>query len=131
MQLLTEQWGRSHEDALGVLMHVQRDDEGRLISLNWTSDLLAKASDLAFLKELTHLRRLNLPEDVTDEGLAHVAGLPNLVELIVSGKQVTDAGLVHLYELSKLQDLYLYDTKVTEAGLARLKKALPHVRIEK
>jgi hypothetical protein len=68
---------------------------------------------------------------VTDEGLAHLKGLTNLLELGLSGTQVSDKGLAHLKGLSNLRWLDLDKTKVTAAGMAELKEALPTVRIDR
>ncbi len=57
---------------------------------------------------------------VTDAGLAYVAGLTELRELCVSGRGITDAGLRHLKGLTELETLFLAETSVTDAGLAYL-----------
>jgi len=66
---------------------------------------------------------------VTDAGLAHLAGLPVLETLLLSGAQVTDAGLAHLTELPTLKSLHLGGTQVTAAGLVHFQKmpALRHL----
>src|SRR5262249_27033644 len=67
------------------------------------------------------LSRLDLSNTgITDAGLAHLKGLPELSWLDLSKTQVTDNGLVHLKGLP-LWDLELYRTKVTDAGLVHLK----------
>ena len=48
-----------------------------------------------------------------------------IVELYFFDTQVTDAGLVHLKGLPNLELLNLIGTQVTAAGVAELKKALP------
>ena len=59
--------------------------------------------------------------NVTDVGLAHLRGLPNLTALGLNGTLVTDAGLEHLQALPNLRSLGLNDTAVSDAGLAHLK----------
>ena len=57
---------------------------------------------------------------VTDAGLVHLKGLPQLQSLCLYGTQVTDAGLVHLKGLTRLQSLNLATPQVTDAGLVHL-----------
>ncbi len=79
-------------------------------------------SDLAPLKELTQLQRLELSgADVTDAGLEHLKGLTQLQRLVLTGTRVSDAGLEHLRRLTQLQLLNLAHTQVTDAGLEHLK----------
>jgi hypothetical protein len=42
---------------------------------------------------------------------------------------VTDAGLVHLMALTSLKELWLPQTRVTGAGIAKLKGALPGLKV--
>ena len=56
--------------------------------------------------------------EVTDAGLAHLAGLAALKFLHLNDTQVTDAGLAHLTGLTALEVLGLSGTQVTDAGLA-------------
>ena len=74
---------------------------------------------------------LRLSTSITDAGLVHLKGLPNLQNLSLFGTKVTDAGLVHLKGLMELQELNLGDAKVTDAGVADLQKALPNCKITK
>ena len=69
---------------------------------------------------------LRLSTSITDAGLVHLKGLPNLQNLSLFGTKVTDAGLVHLKALTELQELNLRD-----AGVADLQKALPNCTIYK
>lgn len=64
-----------------------------------------------------HLRGQSL----TDEGLAKVAKLENVVTLHLGGTQVTGEGLAHLKDFSNLRRLHLERTQVDDAGLAHLK----------
>jgi len=113
-------------------------------------------SDLAHLRELSHLRGLYLSGakvsdaglvilqdhkdleilvlvngEVTDDGLANLKGLSKLKVLALVGTQVTDAGLVHLEGLTEMLELHLADTKLTDAGIAELQKALPELNINR
>jgi Leucine-rich repeat (LRR) protein len=75
------------------------------------------------------LKELSLPDQVTDAGLLHLAGMRSLTILFLEGTQISDAGLAHLKGLSNLQKLYLGNTRVTDAGVADLQKALSDCRI--
>ena len=52
-----------------------------------------------------------------------------IVGVRLSGPEVTDAGLAHLAGLPALESLYLSDTLVTDAGISELQEALPNCRI--
>jgi hypothetical protein len=67
--------------------------------------------------------------EVTDAGLAHLAGLTALEALDLDYTQVTDAGLAHLTGLTALEILFLDNTQVTDVGVAELQQALPNCRI--
>ena len=56
---------------------------------------------------------------ISDAGLEHLKGLPQVQELALCNTKVSDAGLEHLKGLTRLQGLYLKSTKVS--GLEHLK----------
>src|SRR5262249_3238685 len=58
---------------------------------------------------------------VTDEDLARLKELTELVALQLDGTQVTDPGLVHLKGLPKLKALFLHRTAITDKGVEHLK----------
>ena len=60
--------------------------------------------------------------DLTDDGLADVARLGNVVELNLRDTKITNAGLVHLKGLAKLTRLHLERTNVGDEGIANLTK---------
>ena len=79
----------------------------------------------AMLKDLGNvstLVALNLSGSraVTDEGLRHLAALPGLRYLDLSGTPITDAGLEVLARLPRLETLSLGGTRVTDAGAPHL-----------
>lgn len=85
---------------------------------------------LVHLKGLTNLTGLYLGETkVTDDGLKLLAPLTRLQTLYLHNTTVTDAGLDHLKDFKDLRYLSLVKTRTTEAGRARLKEALPDLRI--
>jgi hypothetical protein len=45
------------------------------------------------------------------------------------GTEVSDAGLASLAGIKTLRNVYLYETKVTDAGVAKLKTALPQAQV--
>jgi hypothetical protein len=95
-------------------------------------------ADLAHLKALPELRRLDLMghcEDskynhLTNAGLKHLRDLHKLEHLNVSWHPgITDASIEHLEKLSNLKAVDLGETSVTEKGFKRLKRALPKAAI--
>ena len=76
---------------------------------------------LAHLAGLTQLQFLYLDDtQITDAGLANLAGLTRLQHFRLSNTRITDGGLAHIAGLTQLQMLGLDNTKVTDAGLANL-----------
>ncbi len=85
---------------------------------------------LVHLKDLQQIEYIGLrANDVTDAGLVALKNLKTLTHLHLGETQVTDAGLEHLKGLSALGTLELWQTRATEAGAARLREALPQLRI--
>lgn len=66
---------------------------------------------------------------ITDAGLVHLRGQSQLHNLYLQGTQVSDAGLAHLRGLYQLRWLDLEGTQVTDDGVQRLQKALPQCKI--
>jgi hypothetical protein len=62
---------------------------------------------------------------VTDEGLAHLAGLDSVTQIVLDGSEISDAGLKHLRRLPNIQLVSLHNTQVTKRGIDNLKKDLP------
>ncbi len=76
---------------------------------------------LAYIAGLTRLEALLLEgTQVTNDGLAHIGKLTQLRELSLNRTQVTDDGLTHIGGLTRLQYLYLNDTQVTDEGLEQI-----------
>jgi len=74
------------------------------------------------LAPFTRLRALDVKHTrFDDEGMKHLASMPDLTKLYLRDTLVTDEGLRHLSGLGKLAELDLYGTKVTDTGLAHLR----------
>ncbi len=85
---------------------------------------------LAHFSGLSKLNWLNLQDtNITDDGIKHLTGLKNLATLNLSGTQITDAGLRALANLPKLKSLNVEFTGATDAGVAKLRKALPELKV--
>ena len=90
---------------------------------------------LRHLKGLTSLTHLAMGyhgarPDITDAGLANLAGMQKLETLIIVNCPVTDAGLENIKKLTGLKRVRLERIDVTEAGVASLKSALPNCNVE-
>jgi hypothetical protein len=134
------------------MWRISRPDEGLEIKLSGTA---FRDDDLAHLTRLPDLKSLYLDGTrVTDAGLAHLremtdlqflhlanlvvtdAGLSELIDssrlesLYLGGTHVTDAGMMHLRELTRLRTLHLRGTLVSSDGVAKLRHALPRLKIE-
>jgi hypothetical protein len=66
---------------------------------------------------------------VTDEGLAHLAGLDSVTRIVCDDSRIGDAGLKHLKTLPNIQLVSLRNTQVTERGIYNLKKDLPPLTV--
>ena len=77
---------------------------------------------LAPLKDLPNVVHLNLGNTgITDAGLKNIEGLATLTSLHLENTKITDGALAHLKGLAGLTYLNLYNTPVSDAGLAHLK----------
>ena len=107
-------WGPDITDA--GLDHLASLDKLNYLGLDNTmvSDAgLPKLAELDGLKSLVFQRSIQ----VTNDGMAAVAKLPNLTYLTLLYTQITDPGLAALKNASKLRLLDLRGSKVGDAGL--------------
>jgi hypothetical protein len=81
-----------------------------------TDDVLARVTRVADVTAL----HLGGSRAVTDDGVRHLARLPGLTHLDLSGTAVTDEGLTVLGGLPALESISLAGTRVTDAGVAHL-----------
>lgn len=90
-------------------------------------------ADLKTLETLTHLRSLRLDRaNVTDAGMASIAGLLELESLVLRGSEIGDGGLARLKGLTRLKRLNLDSPRITNAGLESILelKCLELLRLE-
>jgi hypothetical protein len=102
------------------------DEILRLLAAHPSAGLSAEAQMtdalLAEVSRVETLTALGLSgcKAVTDEGVRHLARLPALQHLDLSGTSITDAGLQVLRDLPRLRTLSLAWTRVTEEGIGAL-----------
>ena len=87
-------------------------------------------SEMKNLRDIHQLEILNLRLCRIDEGLEHLVGLSNLVELNLDGTLVTDNSLRHLFGLKSLREIDLTGTLITESGGKQLQKHLPDAHLK-
>lgn len=140
----------------GVLVLEIAQNDNHLDVSYITSQVKIANEHLAPLKDLGRMTQLNLRgQEITDDGLPHIAGqkglvklhlektkitdkgletikgLENLEYLNVYGTEIGDAGLAHLENLKKLKALYLWMTKVTDAGVMKFQAAVPGCKVNR
>jgi len=119
-KLVKDTIGRVEKSGASLMAIAQDTPELRFSALNvskeFTDDKLAELKPIASQIKWMDLARTQ----VTDKGLAHLAGMANLTRLHLENTQVGDAGLDALKGLSQLEYLNLYGTQVSDAGLAKL-----------
>jgi internalin A len=95
----------------------------------WISDMKINSS-MRQIGRLDKLLSLDLPgTDLTDAGLAEIAGIKNLRFLRLDGTKVTDAGILQLSVMTNLRSLELRNTQVSEKGEKALQEFLPKLKI--
>jgi len=94
------------------------------------TDCRVTDADLAAIGAVTSLREFAVVSiadlasvAVTDAGLAHLARLNRLEQLVVTGQPITDAGLAQLAGLTNLKVVGFPRTKVSGTGLTHLSKS--------
>jgi len=90
----------------------------------------AMLADVSRVETITALG-LSGSKGVTDEGVLHLARLPALEDLDLSGTSVTDTGLQVLRSLPRLRTISLASTRVTDEGVWALAhcEELEHVNL--
>ncbi|RYY62967.1 MAG: ribonuclease inhibitor [Chitinophagaceae bacterium] len=86
---------------------------------------------MAQLSKLKNLVRLNLSgTKVTGDGVARLQILSNLEYINLTGTSVDDKGLLTLAKIGSLKNIYCWNTRVTAAGIAAFIKMNPAVSID-
>ncbi len=119
-KLAEETIGRVEKEGASLMAIAQDTPDLRFSALNVAKDYGDK--NLELLKPVAdQVKWMDLARtQVTDAGLAHVAGMKNLTRLHLENTKVSDAGLEHLKALPNLEYLNLYGTQVTDAGIQKL-----------
>lgn len=106
----SREWGR--------VLEILREHPDAVLHANgqMTDEMLAQVAQIPHITSL----RLDNCKQLTDDGVRHLASLPNLRELDLSSTRVTDDGLRVLRQLPQLRSLGLVMTMVTDKGLAHL-----------
>lgn len=120
--------GRLVELGFGVPRRIRDQDIERIAEiveldledLNLAGTNVRDAS-LALVKHCAKMRKLALDRTkVTDAGLVHLEGFPNLVWLGLADTAITDKGLEYVGHCSQLERLRLEGSRVSDEGIAHL-----------
>lgn len=85
------------------------------------ADCAATDRDLIWLQYLPYLKVLRLRmAPISDDGLAHLAGLKRMEELRLESTSITGRGFKHLQQLPRLEFLALRATEVNADGLKEI-----------
>jgi hypothetical protein len=88
----------------------------------WLQESEATDDRLANLRGLSRLEVLHIwnADELTDRGVAHLAGLGSLKDLEITDSKMTAEGLTHLARLARLESLHIAGSRVDDEWLARL-----------
>jgi hypothetical protein len=117
---VTREW----DDILRLL--VERPSARLEAAGQMTDALLAEVSRIDGITSLD----LGGSKELTDDGLRHLAGLPRLAHLNLSGTAITDRGLEVLRDLPALESVSLAMTCVTDAGMTSLASCSELARVD-
>ena len=99
---------------------IEKDSQGEVVRVDLDHTRITDAG-MVHLKGMPNLQKLSLSyTDITDLGLTHIKGLNNLQSLNLSNTQITDKGLNNIKGLKNLRRLNLARTRVTDAGMVHL-----------
>lgn len=89
----------------------------KAIDFRWES---CTDADLLPLSKLHELESLKLGNGITDDGLAHIAGMTRLETLDLTGTDISEAGLAHICQMNRLRTLGLPPIDVSDKGIGHL-----------
>jgi len=123
---------KAHTPGLRALRNVLGDDFFAHVANVYIGIHATDAELTHLVEDCPRLWALSLaPNDqITDAGIAHLKGLPQLQLLFIDSRQITDAGLAHLAELTQIQYLSLKNNP-TDAAMKKLQQALPKCQIQR
>ena len=109
------------EEAGGSVREIAQDDERLEVDFHLASDSVSDDA-VAAVAKLKDVMRLHLGKTpITDQALGHIKGLTSLEALHLENTKISDAGLESLKGLKNLEYLNLYGTSIGDSGLAHLK----------
>lgn len=110
--------------SLETLTQLHSLDRLRLLSCTVEDDRTLEA-----LSAFSRLEELFVGGQVTDDGVAYIATLPQLTRLMIESPVITDRTLDRLESAARLRDIDLVGTQVTQARAAKYMAAHPGVHI--
>lgn len=109
------------EKAGGQVIKIAQDDERLEVNLRLGGSAITD-EQVALVRQLHNVLHLNLANTaVTDAGLAAIKDQKQLTELHLEQTKITDKGIATIRDLKNLQYLNLYGTAVSDAGLDQLR----------
>jgi Leucine-rich repeat (LRR) protein len=125
------------EDSRPLASSRQWDEIIRLLELHPSARLNARGqmtdAMLADVSRVENITALDLggSKGLSDDGMRHLARLPQLKHLDVSGTAITDRGLQVLRDLPALETISLAWTRITDEGVVHLAQCveLQHVNL--
>lgn len=104
----------------GAVRKISANEDAKDVDFHLSGKSLTDEG-LAHVAELENVLWLNLKDTaISDQGLQHLKGLKELKKLHLERTGITDLGLTHLSGLSNLEYLNLYGTNITDAGIEQL-----------
>ena len=105
----------------GTVREIAMNDDRKEVDFHLSGKSLTD-DGLAQVKYIENLIDLHLKDtQITDGGLSHLKGMPSLTKLHLEETAITDDGLVYLKDIPNLEWLNIYGTQVTDAGIDHLK----------